>query len=261
MASQTAAIEILKSSAAMSTLRRSLDVYYGHPQRDAAMDRFYTRFIRPGDLVLDIGAHVGGQVACFRRLGARVVAIEPQPLCVGALRTIFAEDDRVTVVEAACADRIGTAELRINSANPTVSTASSHFPQAARGAAGWESERWDTTTAVASTTLDALIDAYGVPAFVKIDVEGFEDVVLGGLHRALPALSFEFTTIERLVPRRCLDRLSALGFSQFNLALGDDMSLALHGWLSADDMGAHLRALPHAVNSGDVYCLSGPPRP
>jgi hypothetical protein len=72
------------------------------------------------------------------------------------------------LVEAACADGIGTVELRINSANPTVSTVSSYFPQAACGARGWESERWDTTTTVASTTLDALIDAYGVPSSFEV---------------------------------------------------------------------------------------------
>ncbi len=257
MVTQTT-IEVLKSDPAMSNLRHSLESYYGHPERDAAMDDFYACFVRPGDLVFDVGAHVGDRVASFRRLGASVVAIEPQPVCVQALRAIFSEDEGVTLVEAACADRIGTVELRINSANPTVSTVSSHFPQAACGAIGWERERWDSTTAVDSTTLDTLINAYGVPAFTKIDVEGFEDVVLAGLHSGLPALSFEFTTIERLLPRRCFDHLGALGFVQFNFALGDSMSLALPQWLSADDMEAHLRALPHEANSGDVYCLSRP---
>ncbi|GAA5200482.1 hypothetical protein GCM10023322_78470 [Rugosimonospora acidiphila] len=244
----------------MVGLRRSLESYYGHPERDAAMDGFYARFIRPGDLVFDIGAHVGDRVASFLRLGARVVAVEPQPLCVLALRAIFSGDDRVAVVEAACADGVGTVPLYINTANPTVSTASPHFPRAARGATGWEDETWDTTGEAPSTTLDALIAAHGLPAFVKIDVEGFEDAVLAGLHQAPPALSFEFTTIERILPRRCLDHLCALGFTDFNLALGDEMALALPGWLSADDMAAHLRALPHEVNSGDVYCLSRPPR-
>ena len=47
-------------------------------QRDAAaMDRLYRQFVRSGDLVFDVGAHVGDRVASFRRLGARVVAVEP----------------------------------------------------------------------------------------------------------------------------------------------------------------------------------------
>jgi len=47
------------------------------------MDRLYRRFVQPGDLVFDVGAHVGDRIASFRRLGARVVAIEPQRAMAG----------------------------------------------------------------------------------------------------------------------------------------------------------------------------------
>ena len=43
------------------------------------MDALYRQFVKRGDLVFDIGAHVGDRVAAFRRLGAKVVAVEPQP--------------------------------------------------------------------------------------------------------------------------------------------------------------------------------------
>ena len=49
------------------------------------MDRLYGQFVRPGDLVFDVGAHVGDRIAAFRRLGARVVAVEPQPALVRTL--------------------------------------------------------------------------------------------------------------------------------------------------------------------------------
>jgi hypothetical protein len=45
--------------------------------------------------------------------------------------------------------------------------------------------------------------------------------VLAGLTRPLPALSFEFTTIQRDVAEACLDRLAALGPYRFNVALGE----------------------------------------
>jgi FkbM family methyltransferase len=250
-------IAALRDDPATAALRRSLEVYYGDPERDARMDAFYSRFVGSGDLVFDIGSHVGDHVGSFRRLGARVVAVEPQPLCLRALRAIYAGDDQVTVVEAACGATPGKVHFHVNSANPTVSTASDGFVRAAQGAGGWEDEVWDSEISVPVVTLDALLDTHGVPAFVKIDVEGFEDEVLAGLSRPLPALSFEFTTIARAVAHRCLDRLTALGFDGFDVALGDDKSMTFQRWTSANEMAAYLLALPHETNSGDVYCVSG----
>src|SRR5690606_14132003 len=99
------------------------------------------------------------------------------------------------------------------------------FLMQADGAPGWEGEIWDRIIEVRAVTLDSLIAAHGVPEFIKIDVEGFEDRVLAGLSRAVPALSFEFTTINRDVACRCLDRLTRLGTYRFDVALGETQHL------------------------------------
>jgi FkbM family methyltransferase len=70
--------------------------------------------------------------------------------------------------------RAGEIEMQINVDNPTVSTASRDFVKASQGAPGWEGQSWDKRIKVAMTTLDALIARHGMPAFIKIDVEGFE---------------------------------------------------------------------------------------
>src|SRR4051812_35789710 len=170
------------------------------------MDRLYGRFIKPNDLVFDIGSHVGDRIAAFRRLGCRVVACEPNPALVKTLRLIYGRDSTVTIEPVAVGRTAGKIELKINIDNPTVSTASADFVQASQGAPGWERQTWDKVVTVPMTALDALIARHGVPAFVKIDVEGFEAEALAGLSQAVAVLSFEFTTIQRGVARACLAR-------------------------------------------------------
>lgn len=236
-------------------IARSVLTYHGDPAKAVAMDALYGRFVKAGDLAFDIGAHVGDRVASFRRLGARVVALEPQPGPAAMIAAIFRGDEGVTLEEAACGPHAGEVTLSVNSANPTVTTASTDFVAAADGADGWQGQVWDTQLTVPCLTLDGLIAAHGMPAFVKIDVEGFEADVLAGLSRPVAALSFEFTTIQRPVALACLDRLAALGPYRFDVALGESQRLTFGRWVDHRTMADHLAALPHEANSGDVYAV------
>jgi FkbM family methyltransferase len=232
---------------------RSLRTYYGDRAHRVAMERLYGQFFNPGALVFDVGAHVGDRVGVFRRLGARVIAVEPQPALVKTLWLIYGRDPGVTIEAVAVGRSPGTIALRINVDNPTVSTASEDFVKSAGGAPGWEGQAWTKRIDVPVTTLDALIVRHGMPAFIKIDVEGFEAEALEGLTRAPPALSFEFTTIQRAVAQACIARCAALGYVRYNAALGESQTLEHAQWQSADAIGQWLAALPHAANSGDVY--------
>ncbi|HEY4139824.1 MAG TPA: FkbM family methyltransferase [Pseudolabrys sp.] len=217
------------------------------------MDRMYAQFVRPGDLVFDIGAHVGDRIAAFRRLNARVVAAEPQPALVTTLRLLYSRDPNVTIEATAIGRQAGEVELNVNIDNPTISTASNDFIAAAAGAPGWEGQTWGKSLRVPLTTIDALVERHGVPAFVKIDVEGFEAEALAGLTKPVAALSFEFTTIQRDVARSCIERCSALGYARFNAALGESQQFAHAEWLNAPALIHWLDALPPNANSGDVY--------
>jgi FkbM family methyltransferase len=220
------------------------------------MDRLYRGFIQRGDLVFDVGAHVGDRIASFRRLGARVVAVEPQHAMARVLRILYGLSRAVAIEQVAVGREPGTARILINADNPTVSSVSRAFVDAAQGAPGWEMQRWTRSDEVAITTLDALIARHGRPSFIKLDVEGFEAEALQGLSRAVPALSFEFTTIQREVGFACIERCSALGYVSFNAALGESQTF-VNDWVNAEAIARWLRDLPQSANSGDIYAVAG----
>src|SRR6266540_2818195 len=82
-------------------IARSLGMYYGPVWRRGRMEAFYRQFLAPGDLAFDIGSHVGNRVRAFRRVGARVVAVEPQPDFARLLRLLYGRDTGVVIEECA----------------------------------------------------------------------------------------------------------------------------------------------------------------
>jgi len=234
-------------------LVRSLAVYHAIPLRQRRLRRLYRHFVGAGDLVFDVGAHAGNRARAFAALGCRVVALEPQPDFARLLRALFRRLPRVTVVEAAVADVSGRWSLSVSERTPTVTTLATGWRDARAGDPDFARVRWNRQIEVETTTLDRLIEQFGVPAFVKIDVEGSEPAVLAGLGRPVPALSFEYLPRALEEVHVCLTRLIALGPYQFNWSVGESNQLASHQWLDASELLAALRTGAAHGRPGDVY--------
>ncbi len=160
----------------------------------------------------------------------------------------------------AVGDAAGRAVLAVSDRTPTVTTISQVWREARAAEPDFAGVRWNRTIEVETTTLDLLIARFGLPAFIKIDVEGAERAVLDGLSRPVHALSFEYLPRALDQVHACIVRLAALGSYRFNWSPGESYSLESHSWLSGEELLGKLNAPGALHGSGDVYArlMRGP---
>jgi FkbM family methyltransferase len=149
--------------------------------------------LRPGDVVLDVGAHVGVHaLGAARRLrdlgGGRVVAFEPTADSAAAIRAGAARNGlAVAVVEAALGEEEGAVELFAD-------------PRYGGHDAGVRSQfgEGEAVQTAALTTLDAWASAAGLDRLdvVKLDIEGAEILALRGARATLGRLRPRLLAIE-----------------------------------------------------------------
>jgi FkbM family methyltransferase len=212
----------------------------------------YRHFVKPGDLVFDIGANLGSRTEALVRLGASVVAVEPQPLLAERLRRRFASHPRVTIVEQAIDSTEREAAMYVCSLH-LLTTLSRQRMESARRRPEFAHATWRETR-TRTITFDALIRDHGRPAFAKIDVESYELEVLRGLSTPVRALSFEVTPRHPQEALACLGEIGRLGRPEFNLARGETMRLVFAPWLTPEAMERYCRDdLPRESAYADVY--------
>jgi FkbM family methyltransferase len=207
-------------------MRRAFEACYGiyKTRLEARNIVGARRFVRAGDLIIDVGANIGvltGLFACWVGQNGRVIAIEPEPVNVATLRRRMKRPDLAPIVEivpAAAGDRNGRAQLRITPHHP-----GDHHVVTGPDSAG-------DTIEVDSITLDDLLAARNrqCPSLLKIDVQGAELSVLRGasqtLARCRPVVLIELdrSSLARagFSEHDVLHFLDALGYAPHDLSTG-----------------------------------------
>jgi len=205
---------------------------------------FYRRLLRgfnPGDLIFDIGANQGTKTETFLRLGAKVVAVDPDEANKEILESKFLKyrfaPKPVVIVNRAVSDKSETATMFVDAPGSAKNTFSRKWVDTLRtdDSRFGHSLDFQQSKEVTTTTLEKLFVDHGVPFFVKIDVEGFELSVLQGMQRPVPYLSFEVNLPEfRPEGLQCVEVLAAMSTEgRFNYASDCSGGLVLKEWISA----------------------------
>jgi len=216
---------------------------------------FYASFISRGQLVFDVGANEGNRIQPLLDIGARVVAVEPQTSCQKYLRYRFGK--KITIIPKGLGESDGVKSFRISNLS-VLSSFSDDWIKSVKETR-FKDYNWDKVVEVEITTLEKLINTYGEPVFIKIDVEGYETEVLKGLSRPIKMVSFEYTVPERTNNIiACIERLECIyGFFECNYSVGESMLFELKTWVSPAELKEHVYSSSFIKSGfGDVYIKS-----
>jgi FkbM family methyltransferase len=203
---------------------------------------FYSSFLdtrSSNHLVYDIGANKGNKVKAFLKMGFEVIAVEPERKAISTLKWRFGHNKKVTLLENGVSDKESVLTIHIAANRSGLNTVSDKWVESLEKE---KSNRWHKKHdfkkkyEIKAITLDQIVQQYGIPYYIKIDVEGHEKTVLKGL-KSLPAfISFETNLPEFLEETiECIQLLTALSDKiLFNYSIVDKTELV--NWIPAHEM-------------------------
>lgn len=152
---------------------------------DPLLLRWAEEHVRRGMTVWDVGANVGlftFAAAHVAGAGGRLLAIEPDAWLAGLIERSAGEapatSARVEALSAAVADQEGVASFAVSRRG----LAGSHLTSTSGSTQTGGSRE---TRSVPTVTLDGLLQRFGTPGLVKVDVEGAELACLRGAEKLL----------------------------------------------------------------------------
>jgi len=204
------------------------------------MKKFYKKFISAGDLCFDIGANIGERTCIFLKLGAEVIAVEPQNSCINVLESKFGNNKNVKIINYAVGSKEKDEDLMICDETDECATLSKNFISAYSSSSGFH---WERTERIKVTTLEKLFNLYGTPTFCKIDVEGYESEVFLGMKEKIKYIAFEFNKPLLDDTIKSLEILSSLGNYKCNFIKYELMNLVLDEWMPAKEFLGKLKQI------------------
>ncbi len=195
-------------------------------------------------LIFDIGANVGDFTEIYSKSCPKVISVEPQKELYFHLKNRFKNNKKIIIENVVISNKTGHLKMYIDKKKKAMGSFNKDWNKS------FGNEINDSYF-VKVTTLDKLIEKYGLPSYIKIDVEGYEFVVLQGLSHKTKYLSFEFHN--KFLPDtiNCIKLLDLLGYTKFNLSVSQN--LKFKDWISLKKLIFVLKS-EDTNFCGDIHC-------
>lgn len=204
-------------------------------------------------LVFDVGCNIGNKANEYLNHKVRVVGFEPQSNCVNKLKNRFSNVDNFILEPIGLSDKKGESYI-YEASHDTISSMSEEFINTVKNER-FNGYYWGRKIQVYVDTLDNMIIKYGIPNYIKVDVEGYELNVLKGLTKSIDVISIEFT------PELCQSTIDCINYienlnenSLYNYGYREDVDFKFNKWLNKQEIVNYLTSVTDfKIEFGDVY--------
>lgn len=174
-------------------------------------------------IAFDIGANSGKMTHTLKNHFSKVIAFEANPRLANHLKTAFL-NDRVIVDCRGISNVNGLKKFNICEGDNTISTFSEDWMYRSRFT---DTRHWNEEIDVQVITLEHAVKEYGVPDYIKIDVEGHEYEILTATTTLLPKtiIAFEWAEEQKTKIEQILVHLYELGYKQYSYTHYDHLLL------------------------------------
>jgi len=169
-------------------------------------------------MYFDIGSNVGNWSLANIDSCDKIVSIEASPITFKKLVN-NCKHDRIFLLNYAVCDNNGNDITFYQAEVDTLSTINKEW--LTKKTSRFYNHPYTEITCK-TISIDKLIEHYGLPDLIKIDVEGGEYECIVSLTQKVKLLCFEWASETNAITLKCLDYAFSLGYTQFFIQMQDD---------------------------------------